>query len=124
MRTEYGMPVPRGVRKDWEANSMGCEGAGGVLRRYHTPPEWGDPAKCVAWFDRFERLRVIAGHYENQRSATVRIDANGKWSATFGAAPRQPIPTRRAETRSKAPSPMGSAVAKPDAQTPNEYPHP
>lgn len=103
MRTEYGIPVPAGVKKDWEANSMGREGAGSVLRKYHTPLEWGDPENCVAWFDRFERLRTVVGHYPNGRSVIVRINANGKWSAAFGRA------AKAIEARSDATPKSGAA---------------
>ena len=86
MKTEYGVPVPRGVRKDWDVSSMDTASSGSLMRRYHTDPMWEDPTRCVAWFDRFERLRVCVAHYPNGRSATLRKDANGKWSMTFGKA--------------------------------------
>jgi hypothetical protein len=87
METKYGVAVPRGVRKDWDCSSMDAASGGHVLRKYHADPMWDDPKRCVAWFDRFDRVRVIVGHYWNGRSAVVRINANGGWSATFDRAP-------------------------------------
>jgi hypothetical protein len=89
-RMEYGVPVPRGVQKDWEANSMGREGAGAYLRSHHAPADWGDPTNCVAWFDRFGRCRLCVGHYANGRAVTMRKDANGKYGTTFHFAPAVP----------------------------------
>ena len=83
MKTEYGIPVPRGVQKDWEAwNAL--SGSEESLLRYSVPAEWGAPVAAVAWMDRFKRTRLLSAHYPNGRSATVRIDANGNWKTTFG----------------------------------------
>lgn len=84
MKREYDIPVPRGVPKDWEANSIVPESAGEALRRYYVPEGWGVPTKAVGWFDRFGRQRCLVGHYLNGRSALVRIDANGNWKTSFG----------------------------------------
>lgn len=84
-KTAYGIPVPRGVQKDWDATSMTRDSAGAFLLRY-AGNEWGDPVRCVAWFDRFERCRLCVGEYANGRSITVRIGINGNWKASFGAA--------------------------------------
>lgn len=77
----YGIPVPRGVRQDWKAQP---ERSGYSLHTHRVPGEWGNPAKCVIWYDRFNRRRLIVAHYANGRSATVRIDANGVWKTVFG----------------------------------------
>jgi len=82
MRTEYGIPVPRGVQKDWTSGTM--LNARPFLCRYTIPHEWGEPSKCAMWRDRFGRLRLIVAHYSNGCSATVRIDANGNWKTSFG----------------------------------------
>jgi hypothetical protein len=84
VKTEYGVPVPRGVPRDWEATSMDRAGAATILKMRGVPADWGDPDNCVAWFDRFGRCRAIVGHYANGRSALVRIDANGISKTTFG----------------------------------------
>jgi hypothetical protein len=84
MKTEYGIPVPRGVQKTWTSMSMHPEIALDLLRPYTIPEDWGGPSECVAWYDRFRRWRLIVAHYPNGRSATVRIDANGNWKTTFG----------------------------------------
>lgn len=80
----YGIPVPRGVPKDWRAQLVRRDIAGTLLRKFTAPTEWGDPFRCVAWMDRFERTRLIVGHFDNERSATVRIDMNGNWKTKFG----------------------------------------
>lgn len=80
----YGIPVPRGVPKDWKPTAKTLGIGGPVLREYSVPLDWEDPVKCVAWFDRFGRLRIIVGHYANGRSATVRIDAEGVSRTIFG----------------------------------------
>jgi hypothetical protein len=86
-KTEYGVPVPRGVRKDWEATSMAAKSAGMFLRHCLIPEAWNDPIKCVAWFDRFGRARACVAYYGNGRSALVRRDANGGFKTTFGQVP-------------------------------------
>lgn len=89
MKTEYGISVPRGVQKDWDACSMGQGGAGEYLRTRHVPADWGDPIRCVAWFDRFGRCRICIGQYANGREAVVRSDANNNHRTTFTAGPAQ-----------------------------------
>jgi hypothetical protein len=98
VKTKYGVPVPRGVQKDWEASPMGLDGAGEYLRSHHAPNYWGDPTRCVAWFDRFGRCRLCVGYYANGRAVTMRKDANGKYSATFHFAPASAGEAQRAET--------------------------
>jgi hypothetical protein len=83
-KTEYGVPVPRGVRKDWTAYNRSARGEPFTLRGYGVPLEWGDPTICVVWRDRFGRARLCVGHYANGRSATIRTDANGRQKTTFG----------------------------------------
>lgn len=58
MKLTYGIPVPRGVQKDWDATSMTLDSSGNMLRAEGVRADWSDPIKCVAWFDRFERLRL------------------------------------------------------------------
>lgn len=83
MKIEYGIPVPRGVQKDWTAwNALSGSEKG--LLNYNVPAEWGAPVACAAWEDRFRHTRLIVAHYPNGRSATVRIDANGNWKTLFG----------------------------------------
>ena len=82
--TAYGIPVPRGVPKDWRAAAEAPVFAVILQRKYTVPEEWGQPSRCVGWFDRFERRRLIVAHYSNGSSATVRIDANGVWKTVFG----------------------------------------
>lgn len=91
----YGVPVPRGVQKDWEATSMTLDSGGMMFRNYGVPEAWGDPLKCVAWFDRFERVRACVGHYANGRAALFRKDMNANWKLSFGDIPNgiaQPSP--------------------------------
>lgn len=80
----YGIPVPRGVPKDWEVHRLTDNAAGSLLRGYTVPLDWNDPTANAAWYDRFKRPRLIVGHYANGRSATVRIDANGVSRTIFG----------------------------------------
>jgi hypothetical protein len=84
MRAVFGIPVPRGVQKDWEAVPMAADKAAALLRCFGAPAEWGEPTACVRWEDRFGRTRLHVGHYTNGRSVTVRIDANGNPAARFG----------------------------------------
>lgn len=84
MKTEYGIPVPRGVQKDWSIAKVDGVRAQAWLRDCNVPSDWGQPTLCITWRDRFYRRRLIVAHYPKGRSATVRIDANGNWKTTFG----------------------------------------
>lgn len=86
----YGVPKPRGINRAWEATSMVCFGAGEVMRRYHTPADWGTPAKAVAWFAS-DNLRVMVCDYPNGRRATLRKKARN-YTIEFGLA-SQPAQT-------------------------------
>lgn len=65
---------------------MTRDSGGDYLRSKYVPAPWGDPIRCVAWFDRFGRCRTCVGHYANGRAALVRADANGKWRTEFSNA--------------------------------------
>lgn len=116
----YGIPVPRGVRKDWEVTSMTLDSAGAFMRRHSVPVGWGDPDNCVAWFDRFGHCRVCVGHFSNGRAVTVRRDANGSWKASYGDASGTPTRSAETGTGSVAEGDGGPVRASADAQTPPE----
>lgn len=82
MKREYGIPVPRGVPKDWTSRQLAEDGDG--LRGFGVTEELGAVTKAVSWSDRFGRTRLFVFHFETGRSATVRIDANGNWKTSFG----------------------------------------
>ena len=87
MKMAYGVPVPSGAHKDWEASSMTKDSGGLYLRRFSVPADWGDPTACVGWFDRLQRCRACVAHYGNGRAVLLRADMNGKWKLSFGNAP-------------------------------------
>lgn len=87
MKTAYGVPIPRGAHKSWEASSMRLDSGGAMFRQHLVSDHWGDPVKCVAWFDTFGRCRACVGHYANGRSAVLRIDMNGHWNLRLGDIP-------------------------------------
>jgi hypothetical protein len=87
LSTVFGVPVPRGVRKDWTARNRSNHGESFTLLGYGLPREWGKPSNVVAWYDRFGRCRLIVSHFGNGRAATIRIDANGNRKLTYGDVP-------------------------------------
>jgi hypothetical protein len=97
---------------------MTLASSGAALRSKGVPLSWDDPIRCVSWTDRFGRVRLIVGHFSNGRAATVRIDANGGWKTSFGAASVDTHPEGRDGEAGSVRS-MGSAVPTQsgDAQT-------
>lgn len=123
MKTAYGVPVPRGVYKTWEASSMTLDSGGAMLRGRGVPAGWDDPLKCVAWFDTFGRCRACVGYYANGRAVLLRSDMNGKWSLKIGHVPRDRDGARSAETACLARVPLGTAKPGPTgiAQIPPSF---
>lgn len=118
-KVAYGIPVPRGVQKDWEVTSMTTDSGGPFFRRYGVVSDWGEPIRCVAWFDRFGRCRLCVGEYANGRTATVRIDMNANWKTSFGDASVDERSQSHDPEEGHGAKPPSAVTAQPaDAQTP------
>lgn len=72
--------APRGVRREWERTSIGCEDAAHVLDKYLSLRVRDTPTSALAYWSPDGCLRVMACDMEDQRRIVLRTPKSGNWS--------------------------------------------
>ena len=67
---------------------MADETAARLFQAHGVPGTWGQPDKCVGWFDPDDNFGGAVATYPNGKAAHLRVLRNGHWELTYGIAPK------------------------------------